>query len=117
MTDIAVIDCTTGDVIVRPMTDDEQTRHASIIDTPAPPAPDDLTAQIAALTDTVAQIAQAQAGVDPEVMGQLVTLGSALVDSADQLQAALGGVAQTNTAKAPLAVINSAVQAAAAAQD
>lgn len=77
------------------------------------PTPDDLTAQIAALTDTVAALAQAQAGVDPEVMGQLVTLGATLVGSADQLQTALGGVASTNTAKAPLQVINSAVQAAA----
>ena len=55
----------------------------------------------------------AQAGVDPAVMAQLVTLGATLVGSADQLQSALTAVSGSNTAKAPLQIVNAAVQAAA----
>jgi len=50
---------------------------------------------------------------DGAVMAQLVTLGATLVGSADQLAAALGAVSGSNTAKAPLQIVNAAVQAAA----
>lgn len=79
------------------------------------PVSDDVEVRVAALADTVAQLVQTQAGVDPEVMAQLVTLGASLVGSAGQLQSALGAVSSSNTAKAPLLVINGAVQAAAEA--
>lgn len=46
MTDIAVIDCATGDVVVRPMTNEEQAAHASIVDTPPPPTLDERLAII-----------------------------------------------------------------------
>ena len=56
MTDIAVVDCATGETTVRAMTVAEVAAHAAIIDTPAP------LDEVAALAATVAQLAQAQAG-------------------------------------------------------
>jgi len=82
------------------------------------PEPDgDIAAQVAVLTAQVDALLTAQAGVDPTVMAQLVTLGATLVGSADQLASALGTVSGSNTAKAPLQIVNTAVQAAAAAAD
>ena len=72
-----------------------------------------LAAQVETLTAQVDALLTAQAGVDPAVMAQLVTLGATLVGSADQLQSALGAVSGSNTAKAPLQIVNAAVQAAA----
>lgn len=72
-----------------------------------------LAAQVETLTAQVDALLTAQAGVDPAVMAQLVTLGATLVGSADQLQSALTAVSGSNTAKAPLQIVNAAVQAAA----
>lgn len=72
-----------------------------------------LAAQVETLTAQVDALLTAQAGVDPAVMAQLVTLGATLVGSADQLASALGTVSGSNTAKAPLQIVNAAVQAAA----
>ena len=72
-----------------------------------------LAAQVETLTAQVDALLTAQAGVDPAVMAQLVTLGATLVGSADQLQSALTAVSGSNTAKAPLEIVNAAVQAAA----
>jgi hypothetical protein len=82
------------------------------------PEPDEepavgLAAQVETLTAQVDALLTAQAGVDPAVMAQLVTLGATLVGSADQLQSALTAVSGSNTAKAPLQIVNAAVQAAA----
>lgn len=71
-----------------------------------------LAAQVETLTAQVDALLTAQAGVDPAVMAQLVTLGATLVGSADQLQSALTAVSGSNTAKAPLQIVNAAVQAA-----
>lgn len=79
--------------------------------TPEPAA--DLAVQVETLTAQVGALIDAQAGVDPAVMAQLVTLGATLVGSADQLQSALTAVSGSNTAKAPLQIVNAAVQAAA----
>jgi len=81
-----------------------------------PPDPEPavgLAAQVETLTAQVDALLTAQAGVDPAVMAQLVTLGATLVGSADQLQSALTAVSGSNTAKAPLQIVNAAVQAAA----
>lgn len=72
-----------------------------------------LAAQVETLTAQVGALLDAQAGVDPAVMAQLVTLGATLVGSADQLQSAPTAVSGSNTAKAPLQIVNAAVQAAA----
>ena len=80
---------------------------------PDPEPADDLAAQVETLTAQVGALLDAQAGIDPAVMAQLVTLGATLVGSADQLAAALGAVSGSNTAKAPLQIVNAAVQAAA----
>jgi len=72
-----------------------------------------LAAQVETLTAQVDALLTAQAGVDPAVMAQLVTLGATLVGSADQLQSALTAVSGSNTAKGPLQIVNAAVQAAA----
>jgi hypothetical protein len=83
---------------------------------PIPPPPEpaaDLAVQVETLTAQVDALLTAQAGVDPAVMAQLVTLGATLVGSADQLQSALTAVSGSNTAKAPLQIVNAAVQAAA----
>jgi len=72
-----------------------------------------LAAQVETLTAQVDALLTAQAGVDPAVMAQLVTLGATLVGSADQLQSALTAVSGSNTAKTPLQIVNAAVQAAA----
>ena len=83
---------------------------------PPPPEPDplvDLQDQLAAQQALIDALLDAQAGVDPAVMAQLVTLGATLVGSADQLQSALTAVSGSNTAKAPLQIVNAAVQAAA----
>lgn len=80
---------------------------------PEPEPADDLAAQVETLTAQVGALLDAQAGIDPAVMAQLVTLGATLVGSADQLQSALTAVSGSNTAKAPLQIVNAAVQAAA----
>ena len=80
---------------------------------PDPEPAADLAVQVETLTAQVGALIDAQAGVDPAVMAQLVTLGATLVGSADQLQSALTAVSGSNTAKAPLQIVNAAVQAAA----
>jgi hypothetical protein len=93
---------------------DRVTFQGQVWDPAFTPEPaDDLAAQVETLTAQVDALLTAQAGVDPAVMAQLVTLGATLVGSADQLQSALTAVSGSNTAKAPLQIVNAAVQAAA----